>query len=78
MSIFCKSFGVFLIIAFAPIIILKFYIGISGDLNARWEVIRYGTLLLIWILFFVVAGIFKGIKAQKIAKKANDKELTSK
>jgi hypothetical protein len=60
---FVKTFSIFALIAAAPIIALKIYIQLSGDLDARWMLIRYGVLFAVWAVVFLGLGIYKGIKA---------------
>lgn len=68
MTTFIKPFLLYLLIAALPIIILKVYIEVTGNLDARWLVIQYSVPMVVWSVVFVAIGIFKGIKKQKLGR----------
>ena len=60
-----RRFVPYLGIALAPVLLLKLYVMVSGDLDARWLIIRYGVLFVLWFIAFVSLGVCKGTKTTR-------------
>ena len=63
---FARSFLLCLLIALAPVLALNIYIEFSGDIAARWLVVRYGFLMLGWFMVFTILGVVKGVKKSRL------------
>ena len=60
-----RIFIFYMLIAIAPILLLKIYIQISGNIEARWLLVKYGFIFIIWTVMFIVVAIYKGISSKK-------------